>query len=273
MRQEDQVSKDIIYSTFTKTWNALSLEELARLVAGMGFDGVELPVRPDSQVKPENVKTDLPKAAKLLADHGLRICSVAGPMDEAAIATYAQIGRPYIRVFVSIDEDGYMATEARWQRKIEGLVPLLDKYGVKLGVQNHVGRCVCNAMGLRHLIEKFDPKLVGAVWDAAHSGLNGEEPELGLDIVWSHLCAVNFKNGYWERTNGPEAPFAQWKHHLTTGQHGITSWPRTVAELKRRGYKGVVCIPVEYDDRSVANANRLAPQDLALAKSLFAGGH
>lgn len=270
----------IVYSVFTKTWNSLSLEELARLFKGMGFDGVELPVRPDAQVKPENVATDLPKAASILADYGLKICSVAGPTDDVAIATYAEaiiatcaeVGRPYVRINVKIQEDGYMATEARWQRKIEGLLPLLEKYNVKLAIQNHVGRCVCNAMGLRHLIERFDPQYVGAVWDSGHSGLCGEEPEMGLDMVWSHLCAVNLKNAFWERINGPEASFAQWKHHLTTGQHGLTSWPRTVAELKRRGYKGVVCIPVEYDDRSVANANRLTPQDLALAKSLFAGG-
>ena len=59
-----------------------------------------------------------------------------------------------------------------------------------------------------------DPRVgsryISAVWDAAHNALNGEEPELGLNIVWSHLCLVNLKNAFWRCTTGPEAEDAQW---------------------------------------------------------------
>jgi sugar phosphate isomerase/epimerase len=258
-----------VFSTFTKTWKDLPLPELAKLLAGFGFDGLELPVRPGCQVVPERIEADLPLAVRIMGDQGLRILSVAGDRDERTIAALAKAGIPMLRTMVPIEDDGYLASEARARREIDSLVPILSAHGVKLGVQHHVGRFVCNAMGLLHLIEAYDPACVGAVWDAAHAGLNGEEPEMGIDIVWRYLCQVNLKNGYWERTNGPEAPEAEWKHHLTTGRHGLTSWSRTAAELKRRGYRGVVCLPVEYDDRSLATASRLVPIDLAYAKSLF----
>ena len=106
---------------------------------------------------------------------------------------------PIIRVMAPIGDDGYLASVARLQREYDTLLPLLEKYGVQLGVQNHCDRMVCNAMGLRHLIERYDPRLIGAVWDAAHNALNGEEPEMAIDIVWSHLCMVNLKNAYWRR--------------------------------------------------------------------------
>jgi sugar phosphate isomerase/epimerase len=122
-------------------------------------------------------------------------------------------------------------------------------------------------MGIRHLIENYDPKHIGAVWDAAHNALNGEEPELAIDIVWSHLCMVNLKNAFWLRTNGPEAEVVSWKPYWTTGRQGLASWPRVAAELKRRNYEGVVCLTAEYSDEG--SVNRLIAEDIAFAKSLF----
>ncbi|HVC34584.1 MAG TPA: TIM barrel protein, partial [Chloroflexota bacterium] len=200
---------------------------------------------------------------------GLRIFSVAGPADEATIAACAESGIPTIRVMVRIGAAGYLAAEAQTQREYDALLPLLDTYHVKLGVQNHTGPYVCNAMGLRHLTEKYDPRHVCAVWDAAHNGLDGEEPELAIDIVWSHLGMVNLKNAFWRRTNGPEAEVAEWRPYWTSGRQGLASWPRVAAELKRRDYRGVVCLTAEYTDE--AAVNRLVADDLVFARSLFGG--
>jgi sugar phosphate isomerase/epimerase len=139
---------------------------------------------------------------------------------------------------------------------------------VTLGIQNHCDRCICNAMGLRHLMEKYEPRHVGAVWDAAHNALNGEDPELAIDIIWSHLCMVNLKNAFWRRKTGPEAEHVQWRHYWTSGWQGLASWPRVAAELKRRGYSGVVCLTAEYSDEP--SVDRLITEDIAFAKSLFA---
>ena len=40
---------------FTKRWAPLPPEQLGEVVAGLGFDGIELPVRPGSWVSPEDV--------------------------------------------------------------------------------------------------------------------------------------------------------------------------------------------------------------------------
>jgi len=225
-------------------------------------------VRPGFQVLPEKVETDLPTVARQLADCGVSIASVAGPTDERTIAACAKAGVPTIRVMVYTGEEGYLAVEKRTLAEYEALVPLLDRYGVQIGVQNHCDQFVANAAGLRRLVEHFDPKHIGAVWDAAHCALNGEDPELAADILWSHLCMVNLKNAFWQRTNGPEAEAAEWRHYWTTGTQGLASWPRVAAELKRRGYRGVICLTAEYDDE--ASVNRLIAEDIAFAKSLFA---
>jgi sugar phosphate isomerase/epimerase len=256
----------VTFSIFTKPWK-VAIPELGRHVSGLGFEAIEFPVRPGYPVTPDNVTEELPKAAKQLADFGVRITSIAGPTDEKTMAACAEAGVPIIRICVSVGEGGYLATEARLKKEYESLVPLLDRYGVTLGIQNHCGHDISNAMGLRSLIGQFDPKHVAAVWDAAHNALNGEEPELAIDIIWSHMAMVNLKNAFWQRVNGPEADHAKWRPFWTTGRHGLASWPRVAKELKKRNYNGVICLCAEYNDED--SVDRLSMEDLAFAKSLF----
>ena len=262
------MAEGIKFSVFTKPWRTLSLSELAELVRGLGFDGVEFPVRPGYQVEPENVR-NLPHAARQLAEFGLRIYSVAAPADEATIAACAEAGVPTLRIMARIAEgEGYLEAEARFRREYETLVPLLDQYGVQLGVQNHCGRFVANAVGLKRLVDDYDPRHIGVVWDAAHEALEGGLPDLALDAVWSHLCMINLKNALRRRTKGPEAEVAQWSVYWTSGRQGLASWPRVAHELRSRAYAGVVCLTAEYSDHDAVD--RLIVEDVAFALSLFA---
>lgn len=254
------------YSVFSKPWH-MPLDELGQYIAELGFDGVEFPVRPGYPVTPENMG-DLPQTAKTLGKYGLKIYSVAGPMDEATITACAEAGVPIIRVMARIPLGvSYLDAVADFQRQYDALVPLLGKHGVTIGVQNHCGRFVSNAAGLRLLLAKYDPRHIAAVWDAAHEALEGNEPDLALDIIWDRLCMVNLKNSFWRRATGPEAEYAQWKNYWTGGRQGLASWPKVVDELKSRGYDGVVCLTAEYSDHE--SVDRLIKQDLAFAKSLF----
>ena len=72
------------------------MPELAQHIAALalGFDGVELPVRPSYPVTPDNVDTELLEAVRILADHGLKIASIAGPTDEKTLAACARRSNP-----------------------------------------------------------------------------------------------------------------------------------------------------------------------------------
>lgn len=252
------------FTVFTKPWRD-PLPALAAKVAGWGFDGVELPVRPGYPVPPEDVEKGLPEAVRVLGDHGLTIASIAGPTDERTIAACAAAGVPLIRICVGFRPgERYFDGEARLRAEFDACVPYLERYGVTLGIQNHCGRDICNAMGLRSLIGGYDPKVVAAVWDAAHNALQGEEPELALDIVWSHLAMVNLKNAVWEhRSEG------SWRPHWVAGPDGLASWPRVTASLRARGWDGVLCLTAEYDDHDAVD--RLIAADSAYAKACWEG--
>jgi sugar phosphate isomerase/epimerase len=245
----------------------MALTDLAAHVSKLGFHGVELPIRPGYQVEPAFVYRGLPNAVKIFADAGLKVFSVAGAADESTIAACGESGVPMIRMCVGIEGNSYLAEEEKRRRDFDSLLPLLEKHKVCLGLQNHSGKSVANAMQLRSLVKDYDPNLISAVWDAAHNALNGEEPEHAIDIVWSHLRMVNLKNAYRKLRTGPEAPYAQWSEYWTTGRHGLASWPRVAAELKRRRWSGVLCLSAEYTDHE--SVNRLIAEDLEFARYLF----
>ena len=255
-------------TVFSKPWPDKTLAELGAFVRNLGFDGVELPVRPGFQVVPESIKTGLPEAAKILADEGVKIGSVAGTADRATVEACGEAGVPIVRVCETIDmKIGYIESEKKIRARYDDLLPVLIDSGVAIGVQNHCGFDVGSAIGVMHLIEQYDPAQVGAVLDVAHCGLDGEPDEMAIDIVWTHLLLVNLKSGMRRRTAGPEVKDAPWELYWTTGGLGITNWKTTIDTLGKRGYKKDICLTAEYSRHDLVN--KLIAEDIAYAKSLL----
>lgn len=258
----------VFFSVFTKPWKTQSIDQLGEFIKGLGFDGIEFPLRAGYQIEPDMAEKGLPVLVKQMEGHGLKITSVAGITSENVFAGCAEAGIPMIRIMAGANlKAGYLASIEQKKKELDGLIPLCEKYGVKVAVQHHYGPGVNNSMELRYLTEKYDPRYIGAIWDSAHSGLAGEEPEQGLDIVWSHLCMVNLKNAFYQRVNGPEAEKAEWKRYFTSGRHGLASWSRISEYLKTRSYKGVICLTAEYTDE--AWVNKYIAEDIKHVKSLF----
>ena len=92
---------------------------------------------------------------------------------------------------------------------------------------------------------------------------------LSGDPLTSNAAALSvWAAGLSTGATGPEAENVEWCAYWTTGRQGLASWPRVAAELKGRGYDGVVCLTAEYSDE--ASVDRLIAEDLAFARSLFA---
>lgn len=258
-------------SVFVKPWKGLSLAELGDHVCRLGFDAVELPVRPGFPCQPESIEQDLAQAVTILADQGVQILNITADLaldDERLYAACARAAIPMNRVMFRLGQGTYGEAEAAARRQLDAAMPLCEQYNVQIGVQNHVGRFVpVHEMGLHHLVGGYDPRYIGIIWDAAHNALAGMEPEPALDVVASHLCMVNLKNAFWQRTNGPEAALAEWKVYWTSGRHGLASWPRVTAKLRAMHYTGPICLTAEYSDHEQVDA--LIAADLQFIRSLL----
>lgn len=261
--------KGISFSVFTKPWKKLTVPQLGELISAYGFDGIEFPLREGFQVEPHEAEQGLRKLAEQLAAYGLTVFSVAGSLEERTFAGCAEAGIPLIRIMAPIQKDGYLASTDRLRRQLEQTVPLCAKYGVAVGIQPHFGHFVPDASGTMRLIDGFDPRHIGVIWDAAHDALAGQRPEYGLEIVWPHLHMINLKNAYYIREPAKGEGRAVWKRHFCGGAEGLGSWPEAADYAKRRGYAGAVCLSAEYSDET--QLDRLLREDLAYAKALFGG--
>lgn len=255
-----------LISVFTKPWTD-PLPELADKLTGIGFQGVELAVRPGYQVLPENVGTDLPLAVRLLEDHGLKTPSIAGEIDEATIEACGTAGVGAIRICAPIDmAKGYLASVDDYRRKFDSLLPALERNAVSIGVQNHYGHNVASAVGLAHMLADYDPKLVSGVLDMGHCAVDGEPVGMAVDIARPHMNGlVNFKSACHLRANGPELE-AEYVVHWTTHDHGGYNWCELVTELHRTGFEGTFCMPAEYSQQAGRQGQRMGDGVLPFLK-------
>lgn len=237
-----------LITVFSKPWPRKGVEELAGYVRDLGLDGVELPVRPGYQVEPANVARDLPRAARVFEERGVKILSIAGAADKAMVAACGEAGVPILRIMASIDlKKGYRASVEGWQRTFDELLPELERHTVTVGVQNHCDNFVSSAVGLLHLLGRYDRRFVAAVLDPAHCALDGENEEIAVDVAWPLLALVNMKNAYWQMQGGA-AQEPAWRKYWCTGRFGLCSWPVVVSELARRSYAGAYCLTAEYSN-------------------------
>ena len=100
-----QVSTCPTICIFSKCLQFLDYQQLAEIIAKLGFDGVDLPVRKDGQVIPENVKDELPKVSKELQKVGKVISMIAtdivdanDPITEDILETASSLGIRYYRM-------------------------------------------------------------------------------------------------------------------------------------------------------------------------------
>ena len=257
-----------IWSLFTKPWPDLSCEELGALASGLGFNAIEFPVRPGFQVTPETALQELPKLVKSLSEKGVAISSVACAPTEAIFAACREADVPLIRIMIKGDPSlGFWDNLEAAKKHLDGLLPLCEKYGVKVGVQPHYGFTINTTMELRTLLESFAPCHIGGIWDAAHSALAGETPAQALDIIGDRLLMVNLKNAYYKNVGTNADGSFQYKPYFTTGRQGASPWRTVAEELNKRGFDGPICMTAEYTDES--RSDEFIREDAAYAKSLF----
>lgn len=256
------------YSVFTKPWKTQSISTLAEIVSAFGANAIEYPLREGYQVDLSSPKDGLVSLCKELKKHDIAVTSVAADPSEEHFEACQAAGVPLIRIMKNFSiENGFWSGMDTAKKEIEKLLPLCEQYGVQIGIQHHYGTGIFNSMEMYWLVKDFDPQYVGAIWDAAHSALSGEDPRQGLDIVWDHLCLVNFKTAYYRMNSGPEAIPAVFEPYFTTAHYGNTSWETIVSYLAKRRYQGVFCMPAEYTN--IGKTEELFKQDITYLQSLI----
>ena len=136
-------------SVFTKPLQMLSYDDLADVVAEMGFDGIEGTIRPGGQITPEQVPDELPKMMEALRKRKLEMTIMASgvndPRDKLSLRQLevaAKLGiKRYRMKYFRYDLKRSVARQLDEIRpQLKDLVSVNKELGLQAVYQNHSGR-------------------------------------------------------------------------------------------------------------------------------------
>lgn len=198
---------------FSKHLQFLDYAVMAETAAAIGFDGVDLTVRPGGHVLPENVERDLPRAVEAIRQAGLEapsmttaIAYVDDPHAETVLRTAAAQGIRYYRMNWVRYDDGadIRGTIEAYRPHLERLAALNEELGLHGGYQNHAGTWVgAPVWDLHLLLEGLDPQFAGSQYDVRHATVEGAYTwPLGMKLIAPYIRTTVIKDFEWEERDG-----------------------------------------------------------------------
>ena len=121
---------------------------MAKVVAELGFDGVDLTVRPQGHVLPERVEADLPKAVEAVSKAGKKVYMLTtaindadDPVTEKILKTASSLGIQHYRMGYGYYDKKRSVEESIGivHKQLEKLAKLNEKYSISGEYQNHSG--------------------------------------------------------------------------------------------------------------------------------------
>ena len=236
---------------FSKPFQNLSPDDTADLVAEIGWDGIECPVRAKGQIEPERVEVELPRMVEALRKRNLElsiistdVLNVAQPLTEKVLRTASRLGLKRYRLsfwkYAANKKISDQLNEIR--AELRELVALNKELGLCAGFQNHSGADYVGApvWDIHDLIKDFDPAHIGVCFDIGHATLEGGSSwPIEARLMEPRYTAVFVKDFLWQK--GAKG----WKAEWCPLGDGMVS--RTFFQtLKRSNFKGPISQHHEY---------------------------
>jgi len=237
---------------FSKHLQWLGYNEMAETAKQIGFDGIDLTVRPNGHVLPENVKEDLPKAVHAIRKSGLladrittAITDPDDPLTMQVLSTAAELGIGNYRLgWFSYDESRSIKENLHFfNLKLLKLAALNKQLGIKGAYQNHAGEGVGGAvwdMGL--LLDGIDPEYMGIRYDIRHATVEGGLSwPVGLEYLSDKINSLDLKDFIWKETGNMWQPV-----NVPLGE-GMVDFDRFLKILKQQNIRGDFTLHFEYE--------------------------
>ncbi|MCZ6674895.1 MAG: TIM barrel protein [Verrucomicrobia bacterium] len=198
---------------FSKHLQFLDYKEMAKVVADLGFDGVDLTVRPGGHVEPEHAERDLPKAVEANADKGLLSVMMTSGVNNASDPVNVQVLKTASDQGIKFYRMAYYkyAAEKSWRENLDdvrvdmlALAEVNKDLGLHGAYQNHSGQYVgAYIPDLVYMLEGLDPRWSGCQYDIRHATVEGGRAwPMGLEWLKEYLSTIVIKDFIWAERNG-----------------------------------------------------------------------
>ena len=246
--------KPLSVHIFSKHLQFLDYREMADAAKKIGFDGVDLTVRPKGHVEPEAAAKDLPKAVAAIRDAGLQakmmtsdVNNVDDPVNLQVLKTAAGQGIKYYRTayykFPKQVEGSYRQNMDRFKQQWDALGGMNRELGLHGAYQNHAGTNLGSYVtDIAYLLGGCDPRWLGCQYDIRHATIEGGTAwPLGLQWLKDHISIIAMKDFAWGMKNGKAVPV-----NVPMGE-GVVDFKRLFELFREYGIHPLVSLHYEYD--------------------------
>lgn len=260
---------------FSKHLQFLDYKNMAAAAADLGFDGVDLTVRPKGHVLPEQVAVDLPKAVSAIKMKGLQsimmatnITDATNPVSQNILRTASSLGFKYFRTDAfHYPGKGFLPELLKgYEKQIIALAAFAAPLGIKGSYQNHSGNYVGAPLWeVYELIKSADKNGMGSQFDIRHAVVEGGEswPQT-VRLLSPYINTIVVKDFLWEKVNG------KWAVKNVPLGEGMVDFPKYFSLLKQYGVDVPVSLHCEY---SLGGAEHGASQISISKKTVYDAMH
>lgn len=268
-------AKKFTLIAFSKPFQTLNFEDTADLVAEVGWDGIECPVRKGGQVLPEKVEDDLPRMVEALKKRQRRLVSLttdvqdaSNPLNQRVLRAASKLGLKHYRLgFFRYREDRSIPDQLNEiKAQLRDVAALNRELGLCAGFQNHSGRDYVGApvWDIYELIKDFDRQQIGVHFDIGHATIEGGNAwRTNARLMTPLFSAVYVKDFAWRKLG------ESWKSEWCPLGQGMIS-RSFITTLKKSAFRGPISQHHEYPLGAGKEMITAMQKDLATLKSWLA---
>lgn len=251
LESKNSVHNGLKVNLFSKHLQFLNYNDMAGATAEMGFDGLDLTVRPKGHVLPERVTDDLPKAVEAIKKYGLNtgmmttnVLDAQNKEHKSVLETASSLGFTHYRTgWLTYPENKTISeSQAIYGQQFKNLETLNKKLGLIGCYQNHAGKHVgAPIWDLPTILEATNNEHMGCQYDIRHAVVEGGNSwELGLRLIRPFIKTVVIKDFKWGKIYG------KWKPVNTPLGEGMVDFNRYFSLLKKYKINVPVSLHLEY---------------------------
>lgn len=239
-------------SVFSKMLHWLDYTEMAKFAKELGFDGVDLTVRPKGHVLPEHVAEDLPKVFDILQKAGLNVYMITTavahadePYTEFILKTAASLGIKHYRMnWINYDNKiSIQDNLTKIEKQLRKLAQLNGKYKIIGEYQNHSGANFGSPVwDLYSVLKKINSPWLGSQYDVYHAKVESANAwTLGLELLRPYIKTLAFKDFTWGSKDGKQV-----RNDVPLGE-GSIDYEKYLSIIKDYKINVPISLHYEYD--------------------------
>jgi len=251
METQSQKPEPVI-TVFSKHLHWLDVGNMAKTALAIGFNGIDLTVRPKGHVQPEQVEDELPRAVELCREAGIEVVMICTAISDASdpltgkilkTARSAGIQQYRMNWYHYDPAKSIEKNLSTFKIRMKELAQLNETYRIKGAYQNHNGDWFgAPVWDLGIILHEIDSEWLGIQYDILNASIEGTYSwQLALDFILPYIHSIDIKDGKWNKKG------AEWLVEYAPLGEGNVDFEQFLQVIKKNRIQVPYSMHFEYD--------------------------